>query len=212
MKKVLLSIISVVLMVFLPLLRNPSLVLHPKIIVIIIGSVCVWLTQPAFSAAETSAKKQSDKFSVILILSMSLISGVVPIIDWAYFNTDKNNFSWMTVFGVVMIVSGILFRAWSVKTLGIYFTPTVQIKEEHQLINTGPYKIIRHPSYFAAFLSITGAAVLLESITGIAVSIIAMSIAYYVRINIEERTLLDHFGNRYKEYMLRTKKIIPFVF
>lgn len=212
MKKIVLSIISNIIMVFLPLLGNPSLILNPKIIVIIIGSVCVWLTQPAFSVAETSEKKQSDKFSVILILSMSMISGVVPILDWAYFNGDKNNFSWMTVTGVIMIVTGVLFRAWSVRTLGKYFTPTVQIKDEHQLIRSGPYRIIRHPSYFAAFLSMAGAAVLLESLTGIAVTVIAMSFAYYVRIGIEEQKLIEHFGNRYREYMLDTKRIIPFVF
>lgn len=212
MKKVFLSIISNIIMVFLPLLGNPSLILNPKIIFIITGSVCVWLTQPAFSVAETSEKRQSDKFSVLLILLMSLISGVVPILDWAYFNSAKNNLGWMTVAGTVMIITGILFRAWSVKTLGKFFTPTVQIRQGHQLINTGPYKIIRHPSYFAAFLSITGGAVLLESITGIIVSIIAMGFAYYVRISIEERKLLEHFGIRYKEYMLKTKKLIPFVF
>lgn len=212
MKKIILSIISNILMVFLPLLGNPLLIVHPKIIVIIAASVCVWLTQPAFSVAETNEKQHSDKFSVILILSMSLISGVVPVLDWAYFDFSKSDFTWMTITGVVMIVTGILFRAWAVRTLGQYFTPTVQIKEEHQLINTGPYKIIRHPSYFAAFLSITGAAVLLESLTGIVVSIIAMSLAYYVRIGIEEQKLLEHFGNRYREYMLCTKRIIPFVF
>ena len=199
-------------MVFLPLLGNPYLILNPKIITIIAGSVCVWLTQPAFSVAETSEKKQSDKFSVILILLMSLISGVVPILDWAYFKTEKDNFNLATIAGIIMIITGILFRAWSVKTLGKYFTPTVQIKEEHILVNTGPYKIVRHPSYFAAFLSITGTAVLLESITGIVVSILAMSFAYYIRIGIEEQKLIEYFGNRYKEYMLQTKKIIPFVF
>ncbi len=199
-------------MVFLPLLGKPLLVLHPKIIVIIAGSICVWLTQPAFSVAETNDKKHSDKFSVILILLMSLISGVVPVLDWAYFNSSPNDSKVMSVAGVIMIATGIWFRAWAVNTLGEFFTPTVQIQEEHQLINSGPYKIIRHPSYFAAFLSITGVAVLLESLTGIAVSIIAMSLAYYVRIGIEEQKLLEHFGNRYREYMLHTKKLIPFVF
>ncbi len=199
-------------MVFLPLLGNPALILHPKIIVIIAGSICVWLTQPAFSVSETNDKRQSDKFSVILILTMSLISGVVPILDWAYFSSSPNEYNWMTFTGVAMIATGIWFRSWAVRTLGQFFTPTVQIKKEHQLINSGPYKIIRHPSYFAAFLSICGAAVLLESVTGIAVTIIAMSVAYYFRIGIEERKLIEHFGNSYKEYMLRTKKIIPFVF
>lgn len=212
MKKFALSIISNVLMVFIPLIGNPALILHPKIIVIIAGSICVWFTQPAFSVAETNNKKQSDKFSVILILLMSLISGVVPIVDWAYFGSAVNTLDGLTVAGVLMIVAGIWFRAWAVKTLGQYFTPTVQIQDKHRLINSGPYKIIRHPSYFAAFLSITGAAVLLESLIGIIVSIAAMSIAYYVRIGLEEQKLLEHFGNRYREYMLNTKRIIPFVF
>src|SRR5205085_6550939 len=136
MKKVVLSIISNILMVFLPLIGHPSLILHPKIIVIIVGSVCVWLTQPAFSVAETNDKKQSDRFSVVLILSMSLISGVVPILDWAYFTRTSNDFNWITIVGLVMIVTGIWFRAWAVNTLGQFFTPTVQIKKEHQLINS----------------------------------------------------------------------------
>jgi protein-S-isoprenylcysteine O-methyltransferase Ste14 len=199
-------------MVFLPLLGSPSLILNPKIITIILASVCVWLTQPAFSVSETNEKKQTDKHSVILILCMSLISGVIPILDWAYFNSNHNNFSWATIAGVMMIVIGLICRTWAVRTLGKFFTPTVQIKEEHQLINTGPYRIIRHPSYFAAFLSIVGGAVLLESITGIVISFLAMGYAYYVRIGLEEQRLTEHFGQRYKEYSLQTKKIIPFVF
>jgi protein-S-isoprenylcysteine O-methyltransferase Ste14 len=212
MKKIALSIISNVIMVFLPLLGHPSLVLHSKILIIIAGSVCIWLTQPAFSVEETNEEKQNDKFSVLLIITMSLVSCMVPIIDWAYFSDTGDDYSWITVLGIVMIGSGIWFRAWAVRTLGQFFTPTVQIQKEHRLINSGPYQIIRHPSYFAAFLSITGAAVLLQSIIGISVSVIAMSIAYYVRIGIEERKLIQHFGNQYREYMLRTKRIIPFVF
>lgn len=212
MKKIALSIISNIIMVFLPLSGHPSLIFHSKIIIIIAGSVCIWLTQPAFSVEETNDEKQNDKFSVLLIISMSLLSCMVPIVDWAYFSSVGDDYNWVTVAGVVMIAAGIWFRAWAVRTLGQFFTPTVQIKKEHQLINSGPYSIIRHPSYFAAFLTITGAAVLLQSITGIVVSVLAMSIAYYVRISIEERKLIQHFGNQYRKYMLQTKRIIPFVF
>lgn len=212
MKKVTPSIISIVLMVFLPLLWKPLLILNPKIIIIIAGLTAVSLTQPPLSVAETNDKKQSDKFSVILILLMSLISGVVPIIDWAYYHSERNNFNLMTMTGIVLIVIGVLFRAWAIRTLGQFFTPTVQIKEEHKLINVGPYRIIRHPSYFAALLSLIGTSVLLESIIGILVSVIAMGTAYYVRIGIEEKKLTEHFGNQYRNYTLQTKKIIPFVF
>lgn len=198
-------------MVVLPLVAAPELMLNTKILIIIFGSICMWLTQPAFTFSETTDKKQSDKFTVILILLMSLVSVVFPIIDWAYFAKQHNNFNWLTILGIVMISSGIIFRAWAVQTLGKLFTPTVQIVEEHQLIKFGPYAVVRHPSYFGAFLTLVGGSVLLESIAGFIIAIAAMSIAYYVRISIEEKQLTKYFGEHYKQYMHETKMIIPFI-
>jgi protein-S-isoprenylcysteine O-methyltransferase Ste14 len=211
MQKLLLASISNILMIILPLLGTPSLMSHPKIIFIIIGSISIWLTQPAFTLSETTDKKQSDKFSVILILIMSLVAVVTPIIDWAYFKTEHSELNAITFIGIVMVVSGIVFRAWSVRTLGKFFTPTVQIKDEHQLITWGPYSIVRHPSYLGAFLSITGGAIILESPIGFIIGCTAMFIAYYVRISIEERELASHFQHSYKHYRLTTPRIIPFI-
>lgn len=211
MRKLVLSIISNVLMIVLPLLGKPSLIFHYKVIFIIAGSIAMWFTQPAFTVEETESEKQSDKFSVILILAMSLVSVVSPVIDWAYFQTEHSGFTVFTALGVFVIVAGILFRAWSVRTLGKFFTPTVQIKPDHILVTKGPYSLVRHPSYFGAFLSITGGAVLLESAIGFLIGCLAMCLAYYVRISIEEKQLTAHFGNLYKQYKTTTKRIIPFV-
>jgi protein-S-isoprenylcysteine O-methyltransferase Ste14 len=211
MKKIILASTSNVLMVLLPLVGNPWLMINYKILLIISGSIFMWMTQPAFTVEETSDKKSSDKLSVLLILSMSFISVVAPVIDWAYFKQHQSNFDIITVIGLLMIVVGLFFRAWAVRTLGEFFTPTVQIKREHQLITAGPYSIVRHPSYTGAFLSITGGAVLLESWIGFAIGCIAMTIAYYVRISIEENELSAHFGLSYQQYKHTTKRIIPFV-
>lgn len=211
MRKLILSIISNALMIILPLAAKPALILHYKIIFIVVGSIAMWFTQPAFTVAETSDQKQSDKFSIILILAMSLVSVVVPVIDWAYFNDNKNEISFLTYLGAATIILGIAFRAWSVRTLGRFFTPTVQIKAGHILVTRGPYRIVRHPSYLGAFLSITGGAVLLESLVGFIAGCIAMFIAYYFRISIEEKELMQHFGDRYLDYKSSTKKIIPFI-
>ena len=211
MKKLFLALLSNVLMVFIPLSAKPALIVNGKIIFLIIGSVAIWLTQPALSFSETNEKKQSDKHSVLLILLMSFLSVAVPVIDWAYFHADQNAITWVTILGAVMIITGIAFRAWAVQTLGKYFTPTVQIKSEHRLIDNGPYSIVRHPSYFGAFITITAGALLLNSWIGFAFACIAMTAAYYVRIGIEERELVAHFGDRYRSYMLKTKKIIPFI-
>jgi protein-S-isoprenylcysteine O-methyltransferase Ste14 len=211
MRKLLLACISNTLMIVLPLLAIPSLMWHYKILLLIAGSVCMWLTQPAFTIDETHEQKKRDKFSVILILSMSFISVVVPVIHWAYFMPTQSHVGWMSITGLVLMITGITFRAWAVRTLGEFFTPTVQIQEEHRLVTEGPYSIVRHPSYTGAFLSIIGGAVLLESWIGFAIACAAMTIAYYVRIRIEESELSAHFGTTYLQYQHTTKKIIPFV-
>ena len=211
MRKIILASISNILMVILPLLGKPGLMIHYKILIIIAGSISMWLTQPAFTVKETSDQKNSDRFSVVLILCMSFISVVVPVVDWAYFTTAQNSFDGITVLGILMIVTGITFRALAVRYLGKYFTPTVQIKDDHRLVTSGPYSIVRHPSYTGAFLAIVAGGVVLESLTGFIISCIAMIIAYYVRIGIEEKELTAWFGNDYLLYKKRTKMIIPYV-
>lgn len=212
MKKIVLASISNILMIVLPLLGNPALMLNGKILFIIIGSICMWLTQPPVSMKETSDKKSSDRFSVVLILLMSLVSVVVPVVDWAYFSGHSSSVTLFTFLGILMIVTGISFRAWAVNSLGKYFTATVQIKEDHQLVKTGPYRIVRHPSYTGAFLAIIAGGVILESLAGFIISCTAMIIAYYVRIGIEEKELVARFGNDYLAYKKDTKMIIPYVF
>ncbi len=211
MRKIVLASISNILMVILPLLGKPALILNGKILFIIAGCICMWLTQPPVSVKETSDQKSSDRFSVVLILFMSVISVVVPVADWAYFRLDHDRFNAVTVIGFCMIIAGVSFRAWSVKTLGRYFTATVQITEGHTLVKTGPYRIVRHPSYTGAFLAIIAGGVILESITGFVISCIAMIIAYYVRIRIEEKELTGWFGQAYENYKRDTKMIIPYV-
>jgi protein-S-isoprenylcysteine O-methyltransferase Ste14 len=211
MKKILLAAFSNILMIILPLLGNPILLLNPKIVFIIMGSIAMWLTQPPVSLKETREQKSSDRFSVVLILGMSVISVVVPVIDWAYFNLQHNQLDWITFLGFLMIIVGILFRSWSVRALGKYFTATVQIQEQHQLIVKGPYHIVRHPSYLGAFLAIIAGGVILHSLLGLIVAVIAMLIAYFVRIRIEERELSKQFGAAYLTYQKETKMFIPYV-
>jgi protein-S-isoprenylcysteine O-methyltransferase Ste14 len=211
MKRLFISMISNILMIILPLLPNPYLIIHPKILMIILAGIFIWLTQPVFSVKETREQQSKDRFSVILILVMSLISVSVPIIIWEYIKNDKNTFGILSIIGIAITTGGLLMRAWAVHKLGKYFTPTVQIQNEHQLITDGPYKLVRHPSYTGAFLAITGCALILQTLVGYIIAVVAMSIAYKVRIGIEERELTSHFGKRYIDYSKDTKKMIPFI-
>lgn len=211
MRKVLLAAMSNMLMIIIPLLGKPMLILDWKILLMIAGSIAMWLTQPPVSVEETNEKQSSDRFSVILILAMSALGVIAPIVDWAYFHTEKNVLNWITYLGVATLLFGIYFRAWAVTTLGKFFTATVQIKDDHQLIQGGPYQIVRHPSYTGAFLAILSTSLILNSWIGFIIAFLAMSLAYYVRIGIEERELIGKFQDRYIEYKKTTKMIIPYV-
>jgi len=211
MRKMILAVVSNLLMIVIPLLGNPKLILDWKILLMIFGSISMWLTQPPVSVEETNEKQSSDRFSVILILAMSALGVIAPIIDWAYFHVDKNLVNWITFAGIITLLFGIFFRAWAVNTLGKFFTATVQIKDDHQLIQSGPYQIVRHPSYTGAFLAILATSLILNSWIGFFIAFIAMSYAYYVRIGIEEKELTGKFKERYIEYKKTTKMIIPYV-
>lgn len=209
MKKLKLAVLTILVSQILPLLGKPELIIHYKNLVILAGNATVWLYHPAVSKKETSVNRSSDKNSVLLIIIMSLISTIVPLVDWAYFSNAFDSNLLITILGFIVMWSGILLRNYSVKILGEHFTPTIQIQRNHALIKKGPYSIIRHPSYTGAMLALVGNAIFLNSALGVGVAIIAMLIAYKVRIDAEEYALKEKFGNLYSEYQSQTKKLIP---
>lgn len=211
MKNLILSILSSLFIILLPLFFKPYLIIHTKIIIICSGCILMWLTQPIFTVKETKEKKDSDKSSVLLILLMTSLSSMLPVFIWAFFSEDRDSFSIGAIIGIGLLIIGLAVRTWAVQELGKYFTPTVQIQSDHELITTGPFSIIRHPSYLGAFLAVTSFALILQVYIGYLIAIIAMGIAYKVRIAIEEKELTAHFGVLYQNYSKRTKKMIPFI-
>lgn len=212
MRKLIFGLASSVLIVALPLIFKIDLIINYKILIIIAGTCSVWLTQPTFTKTETLNNKESDEFSVLLIIGMSFLSVMVPIIDWAYFKTDHYTFSFFTVLGTILIIAGLILRAWAVQTLGKFFTATVTIQDEHVLVTNGPYNLVRHPSYSGAFITISAGSILLESIIGFVFAVAFLGFAYYKRIRIEEKELTKYFGESYKRYTKKTKRLIPFLF
>jgi protein-S-isoprenylcysteine O-methyltransferase Ste14 len=209
-KKLMLAISFITLSQLLPLSGKPDLILEYKNIAIMIAIFAIWATQPPISKKEMLENKNRDKFSVLLIIIMSLLSVAVSIIDWAYFSNGRDNLLFSVV-GLFIITTGIIFRIWAIYTLGKHFTPTVQIKEDHQLIISGPYSVVRHPSYLGAMWAMVGTSVFLNSIIGIIISFGCMFYAYYIRISTEEQALSELFGKKYSEYQKKVKKLIPFI-
>ncbi|HVZ26581.1 MAG TPA: isoprenylcysteine carboxylmethyltransferase family protein [Sediminibacterium sp.] len=211
MNKLIFTLVAILLLNFLPLIGRPELMLHYKTMVLALAAASLWLSQPAFKSSEMKRDQGSDRFSILVILLMTSLSVVAAVWEWAY-RTDPSVSSLpLTLAGAALLVSGIFIRVWAIQTLGKHFTATVTLTEGHRLVRSGPYRLVRHPSYLGAFAAIVGTPVFLNAHWAILVAVLAMSLAYYLRIGVEEKMLLDNFGQEYQEYMQHTKRIIPFI-
>lgn len=211
MNKIVFTIVAIILLNIVPLLGQPSLILHYKTIVLVVAAAALWLSQPAFSTQEAQQDKRNDKFSIILILLMSSLSVVAAVTQWAYGNKGQELSAIATAAGALLLLLGVGVRIWAIQTLGKHFTATVKINDDHQLVQSGPYAFVRHPSYLGAFMAIVGTPLFLNAWYATVIAAAAMSIAYYVRIGVEEATLQNYFGEKYVAYRKHTKRIIPFI-
>ncbi len=119
-----------------------------------------------------------------------------------------------TVFylGLALMVGGLLFRAYAIRQLGRYFVPEVTIQPGQRVMDQGLYHYLRHPSYTGTFITIIGYGLALGNWLSLAVMLLAPGLVYGVRMRLEEAALVEAFGEEYRAYMRRTKRLIPFVF
>ncbi|OWP56752.1 MAG: hypothetical protein B2I17_03950 [Thermoplasmatales archaeon B_DKE] len=113
--------------------------------------------------------------------------------------------------GIILILIGIGIRQWAVAVLGKYFSQVVGIQRDQKIIETGPYRYVRHPSYTGLLLIWIGIALSFQNSAAVAVAVISFALAYGYRMLEEEKFLVVHIGDSYNSYMERTKRIIPFI-
>lgn len=115
------------------------------------------------------------------------------------------------VAGIALTFLGSLLRRYCWRTLGQYFTGDVRARPDQPVIRTGPYRLIRHPSYTAAMMMYIGIGLALGNWFSFLLSTIGSIAAYGYRVVIEERVLLDTIGEPYRVYMKEAKRFIPYI-
>jgi len=111
----------------------------------------------------------------------------------------------------VLMVAGLVTLIWARITLGTNWSSTVTFREGHELIERGPYRFVRHPIYTGVLLMIAGTATVLDNIS----SLLALAVCFlghWWKLRQEEALLTKHFPDTYRDYMSRTKALIPFIF
>jgi protein-S-isoprenylcysteine O-methyltransferase Ste14 len=117
--------------------------------------------------------------------------------------------SWPVVVGIVLVLAGLGMRAWSVVSLGRFFQYQIEIQSGHKVVDKGPYRYVRHPSYTGMSLVMLGFAFATGSILSLPVALVLSGAGLFVRIRAEEKQLVDALGAEYVNFAAHRKRLIP---
>ena len=118
----------------------------------------------------------------------------------------------MTVVGLVLMLLGVAVRWWAIAVLGRFFTLDVAVRSAQPVVQTGPYRWVRHPAYSGVLLTLLGVALALANWASLVATLAGGISGLLYRVRIEERALQTALGQPYVDYMRSTKRFVPFLF
>lgn len=149
----------------------------------------------------------------IFILVLLFLGGFVVPILYAVTNwLDFANYrlpTWTGWLGVLILAGG-LFIFWRAHAdLGLNWSPSLEIREKHELITRGIYGLIRHPMYASQWLVALAQPLLLQNWIAGFLNLLAFIPFYFLRVKAEEQMMLERFGEQYRSYMRKVGGVIP---
>jgi len=152
--------------------------------------------------------------ATLLLVSLAGL-GILPLI---YIATGIPHFAayafqpaqaWL---GLFFAIAALIMFQLTHQALGRNWSVSLDVRESHQLVTDGIYRKVRHPMYSAFWLWAVAQALLLPNWVAGFSGIVGFGILFFGRIAREERMMLEAFGDRYREYMARTYRVIPWIF
>ena len=118
---------------------------------------------------------------------------------------------WPFWLGAVLTVCGLLFAVWAREHLGRNWSRSVTIKQDHELITTGPYAVLRHPIYTGILAGFLGVAIAISQVRGF-VALALVFLVFRIKLGMEEQWMHSQFGETYATYVRRTAALVPYLF
>jgi protein-S-isoprenylcysteine O-methyltransferase Ste14 len=154
------------------------------------------------------------RLSVLLFLLFPLLS-ITPYLEF-YFLTQQYfgiwNNSVLYFIGIALLLLGGTILIYSRLILGKFASSKIVIEQNHRLMTRGIYKYVRHPMYLGMLLIFFGYAFSFRSIITSISYIIIFFLIFNNRMNLEEKLLKEQFGEEYKSYIDKTKRLIPYIY
>lgn len=160
---------------------------------------------------KTDKVENRDRFSLILLMLGGPLAYAISI-SLAFSTIGTMHWVALQVAGLVVMGIGIVVRSIAIVQLGRLHTPNVAVRNDHQLKETGLYRHVRHPSYLGALIAFLGFSLALGNWLSVVVMMGMTSCIYLYRIHEEDAALSAAFGEAYRGYCQRTKRLIPWLY
>jgi protein-S-isoprenylcysteine O-methyltransferase Ste14 len=112
--------------------------------------------------------------------------------------------------GFAISLAGLLFCVWARVHLGRNWSRSVTIKQDHELIVSGPYALVRHPIYTGLMAGLMGTAVAVDAVRGV-LALALFAIPFWIKLRLEEEWMREQFGAAYEAYSRRVAALVPYV-
>jgi protein-S-isoprenylcysteine O-methyltransferase len=145
----------------------------------------------------------------LIAFSSILMSGIILGVLHVRWTPDLPTY--LISIGIILMILGVALRIWAVITLGKFFTMHVVIFSNHHLVDTGPYRWLRHPSYSGVFITTIGLGLATGYLIVLITFLIILGFALGYRIYVEEKALKEKFGKEWIAYSAKTWRILPWL-
>jgi len=185
------------------------------LIIILISALWI-LSEVILGGTRHSGSKESkklDKSSLSFLhitISLSVFSGVLLGVYGIGLIQVRHHL--LSICGIFLMLLGLVLRWTAILTLRRYFTVDVSILPGHQIVKKGIYKYIRHPSYAGSLLSFLGLGLAFSNWLSTIIIFIPILTAFIYRMQVEEKALIQAFGEEYLDYSNTAKRLIPKIY
>ena len=145
----------------------------------------------------------------IFAIAIALLSTTRIPLRWLYLELWPIGL-WPFWLGAAITIAGILFAVWAREHLGRNWSRSVTIKQDHELITSGPYAVVRHPIYTGILTGFLGMAIAISQVRGFIVFVLIF-LVFGVKLRMEEQWMRSQFGETYAAYAHRTAALVPYL-
>jgi protein-S-isoprenylcysteine O-methyltransferase len=171
----------------------------------------LWILPAVFGKRTIQRQRASSRILQLILLLFAYVLVVDSGRDWGWLNLRVVPAgSTATAVGYALLLAGMLFAGWARLFLGGNWSSNVALKQGHTLVQSGPYRIVRHPIYTGLLVALLGTAIALGELRCF-LGVLLAAIAWKIKSMSEETLMVQQFGDQYARYREQVKGLVPYL-